>query len=253
MREILQVLVQPQPQLSGPGDKGRPRVVLAQAQQGVEGHGRVVALVAVLVEQAVVVCALGDQPVLGRADLSAEGRVFRRGNAVAGSREDRAIARTPAQVTGDIGLSLLDRRTIEVHGGQRHDKAGGAEPALRAVTPDHGVLDGVQAVRRLPKVFNRHHPMSVNRRQQRDAGVDRPIDKVVFRAFDVGQQHGASAAIALVAAFLGARAAAVLTQEIQQRGCRRNPLHPQLFAAEEKGDGLAHRLSCPGRSNSRRG
>ncbi|CAI8407505.1 MAG: Uncharacterised protein [Rhodospirillaceae bacterium] len=220
MREILQVLVQPQPQLGGPGDNGRPGVVLAQAQQGVEGHRRVVAFVPVLVEQAVVVGAPGDQPVLGGVDLGAEGRVFRRGNAIASGCEDRPIARAAAEVAGDVGLGLLDRRTIEVHGGQRHDKAGGAEPALRTVTSDHGILHGVQAVRRLSKVFNRHDPMSVNRRQQRDAGVDRSIDKVVFRAFDMGQQHGTGATIALVAAFLGSRAAAMLTQEIQQRGCR---------------------------------
>ena len=80
---------------------------------------------------------------------------------------------------------------------------------------DHGLLHGMQRSVLRRQVLDRHHMGGVQRADEADAGIDRFILK--FAADEPPDQHGAGTAIALGAAFLGARQPALQAQEVEQR------------------------------------
>jgi hypothetical protein len=59
-------------------------------------------------------------------------------------------------------------------GPQRHHEARGAEAALRAVVLDQGLLYRVQHSGCRGHILDREQGLAVQRRQEADAGIDRP-------------------------------------------------------------------------------
>ena len=179
--------------------------------------------------------------------------------------EDRPVAGAAAQVARQVVGELLAGglragcAVALVAGGQRHHEARRAEAALRAVAVDHRALHRVQRVgtgRMRPahrfEVLDREQRLAVERGQEADAGVDRPQAQAADqggcgrRRCGVGQlghDHGAGAAVALAAAFLGAGAARVLAQPVEHAACRCDAFHagdlPAVHEADRSG---VHRL-----------
>jgi hypothetical protein len=84
---------------------------------------------------------------------------------------------------------------------QRHDEAGGAKATLGGVALHQGALHRVK-VGAVGEVLDRDHLGPIGLTGEQDAGVDRLIDEAA--ADQPAQHHGAGAAVALGAAFLGA-------------------------------------------------
>ena len=104
-------------------------------------------------------------------------------------------------VAGDAGLDLVEHR----HG--RADLPGRAVAALIAVVLDEGGLHRMQVLRRAEPLDGGDAVALVHHRQ-RQAGVDPPpVD-----------DHRAGAALAVVAALLGAGEMQMLAQRVEQRG-----------------------------------
>jgi hypothetical protein len=104
---------------------------------------------------------------------------------------------------------------VEVIDRHRDDEARRAEAALAAVMVDHRALHRMQRAIGAGQPLDGAHGLAVKLRQEQDAGIERA------RAPRVADHHRAGAAIALVAAFLGAGQAALLAQPVEQRARRR--------------------------------
>jgi hypothetical protein len=92
-------------------------------------------------------------------------------------REDRAVAGAAAQIAGDDVAHRHPHgaRRAEASAVERHDEAGRAEAALRAVALDHLALDRVSAA----EALDGPQRLAVEHRQEEDAGIDRaPLDLV---------------------------------------------------------------------------
>ena len=87
---------------------------------------------------------------------------------------------------------------LGVGGGHRHHEARRAETALATVMLDHRLLDGMQRAT-LGQSLDRAHGAARELRQKQDAGVERAQPPL-----GIGDDHRAGAAIAFVAALLGA-------------------------------------------------
>ena len=63
-----------------------------------------------------------------------------------GGGHDRSIAGTATEVAGQcfVGLMVVGVRAVFLQGKQRHDKAGCAKAALRAVAVDQRLLHAVE-------------------------------------------------------------------------------------------------------------
>ena len=103
-------------------------------------------------------------------------------------------------MAGPTGLRLGE------HADGRADLAGSAVAALEAVALDEGGLQRVQRARRA-QAFDRHDLVALVHDGERQARVDAP-------AVD---QHGAGAALPVVAALLGAGQVQMLAQRVEQR------------------------------------
>ena len=121
-------------------------------------------------------------------------------------RIGRAAAQVAAHVFADFGVALgvafLDA------GDRRHDLAGRAVAALEGVVIDEGLLHRMQRAVRLGEAFDGGDLLALDARGERQA-------RQHAAAVD---QHRAGAALAMVAALLGAGQADVLAQRVEQRG-----------------------------------
>ena len=115
---------------------------------------------------------------------------------------------------------------------QGHDDAGRAEAALRAAVLDDGLLRGGESGFQVAPL-DRDHVPAVHLRQRHQAGGDRLVADGVAR--QVAHQDGAGAAVALLAAFLGAGQPLVVAQEVQQQQPRRSGrLHQPVIEDETR-------------------
>ena len=158
-------------------------------------------------------------------------------------REDRAVAGAAAQIAGDdvAHRHALGARRADAAAVERHHEAGRAEAALRAVALDQLALDRVRAA----QAFDGPQRLAVEHRQEEDAGIDRaPLDRV---AVQLAEQHGAGAAIALGAAFLGAGAAERVAQIVEDGGGGIGVFDLDHLAVEEEADhlGLPAAIQAP--------
>ena len=198
---------------------------------------------------------------LCRDRLALQGERVLGGLAVVGDRHRRPHDRLVAGAAAEIALQrLLDlgvgrRRVGHPQRIERHHEARRAEAALRAVEIDHRLLHRMQAAVASPEMFDGDDMAAVERAEEADAGVDAFIDELALR--EPSDQHGASAAVALGAAFLGAAQRAAQPEIVEQRLVRRDIGERHALAIEEEANlvadfWLGHRLSSPGRSNSHR-
>jgi hypothetical protein len=118
---------------------------------------------------------------------------------------------------------------VEVGCCHRDDEARRAEAALAAVVLDHRRLHGVELPPGAGDALHRAYGATVKLRQEKDAGVERAGPGIVR------DHDGAGAAIAFVAAFLGAGQALLLAQPVEKRGCR-GRIDGLRFPVEKKPD-----------------
>src|SRR5258707_10564855 len=149
--------------------------------------------------------ALGLAPRLGvrgcreaSAERRARGRVFDVGLAVEGVL-DRTIAGAAADIAFQRGAEILPLRLVQRGAGQDH--AGGAEAALKSLRIEERLLHRMGTAIG-PEPFDRGDGMAVGAKGR---------DQAAMHGFAV-DQHGASAAVAGVAALLDAEMAE-LSQE----------------------------------------
>jgi len=110
-------------------------------------------------------------------------------------------------VRGDVAGPPI--RHFREHADRGADLTGGAVAALEAVVLDESRLQGVKGAG-LAQTFDRHDLVVLMHDGEGQAGVDAP-------AVD---QHRASAALPVVAPFLGPGQAQMFAQRVQQRGPR---------------------------------
>ena len=100
---------------------------------------------------------------------------------------------------------------------QAHHDARRAIAALRTVVIHHRLLHRMQFAARC-QIIDRDHILAVNLPEQLNAGIDRLIDQ--HAVFDAANRNCASAAIAFIAAFLGAFGTFTQPKIIQQHLAR---------------------------------
>ena len=185
--------------------------------------------------------------VVRAAGTGCEGGI--RNGAVAGAAAE--IARQP----------VVDLRTVRLMSGvvereQAHHESRGAEPALRAVMLDQGRLHGMQGLAGGAQVLDGDQLPAVHHSKEVDAGVYRLVADLVSVA--APEHHGAGAAVAFRAAFLGAHGPFAQTQVLEQRLVGTHVAKLDDFAAAKETDARARHgcrppLSFPDMSSSRRG
>ena len=158
----------------------------------------------------------------------------------------RAIPGAAAQVAAQGVFHVVEGeplRFVQQQPVQRHHDAGRAEPALRAAVLDDGLLRGGEPGVQVASL-DRDHVPAVHLRQRHQAGGDRLVaDGIVCQLSD---QDGAGAAVALLAALLGAGQPLAVAQEIQQQQPRRcGGVHPPVVEDE-----TSARLPCANRRRS---
>ena len=246
LAEIAELLRHPQPDIGRARQHGRLRLGQPQRGQRIKTLRRVQLRVAAAKLRGIAALQLLQRG-HHRRRLQRRGRQVE--HALAGI-EDRPVAGAAAQVAGQLVGQLLARRhaaagaVLLVAGEHRHREARRTEAALRAVAIDQRLLRRVQraAADRL-QVLDREQRLAVERGQQADAGVDgtecEPADRL--RVAILGQlanDDGAGAAVALVAAFLGADAAGVLAQPVEHAAGGRGLADLDDLAAVEEADRL---------------
>jgi hypothetical protein len=164
--------------------------------------------------------------------------------------DDRRIARAAAEVAGERVIDLLraQRRVAALGPGgilvereQRHHEARRAEAALGAVALDQRPLDRMRRAVRAAEVFDREQLATVQLADEANAGVDRPVaDTAVAQAAD---RDCAGAAIALIAALLGAGPPLDQAQPVEHGHGRVDPIELAQLLAKKKSDLLAHGLT----------
>ena len=136
---------------------------------------------------------------------------------------------------------------VLVHAKQAHDKAGRAKAALRAVALHHRFLRRMQraggpalqqGVGR--QVFHGPKGQPLHRMGHAYAAVDGL--EAQRTTLGLAQNHGAGAAVAFAAAFLGAGAAQVFAQQLQQGAGGWYIAQRHHLAAPDELNGLIHRL-----------
>ncbi len=153
--------------------------------------------------------------------------------------DDRPVTRAAAQIAGQRIADLGARRRLArlVQCEERHDEARRAEAALRAMAVDEGLLDRMQRSFRAFQAFDGDELLAVERGHELDARVDRAKAHAV--AIEFGEDHGARAAIALGAAFLGAGPTKVLAEEVEHAFRRRDSLDRADLAVQHETDRVA--------------
>ena len=238
------MLGDPKPNVRRPADEGRVGKARIERRERIEARwsGEEGGLVA---DEHVSVVGEGGER---RGALSRRRREPVGGRAVAGlerRREYRAIAGASAEIAGElvtepaVGL----RRARMVGGEQAHHDPGRAEAALRGMVVDHRLLQRMQLAAR-GEVFNRDELCAVELAQKQNAGVERLVGEPA--ALELRQRHGACAAIALGAAFLGPLRSHLLAQPVENGRARGESVERNLAAAEKKAQGVARaRRSWP--------
>ena len=156
------------------------------------------------------------------------------GAGFAGGVDDRPVAGAAAEIAretivdlGAVGSLALAMEMRE----QAHDNARRAKTALRPMPRGHRRLHRMQpsVVR---KVLHRDQFAAVELAECGDAGVDRLINQAAVVL--PGDHHGAGAAIAFGAAFLGSGRALLQPQPVEHGCLRHKPIEPNgpAFAAE---------------------
>ena len=165
-----------------------------------------------------------------------------------GRPEDRGIAGAAAEIAlqrlGDFGPARHGIAHVERI--ERHDDAGRAEAALRAMVVEHRLLDRVEAAGPAAKMLDGHDVAAVERGDEADAGRHRFIDE--FALEEAPDQHGAGAAIALGAALLRAGQPKLEPQVIEKRPVRPQRAKPDDAVVEKETDVIAlfsHRRQLP--------
>ena len=217
-RQIAQLLGDPKPHIRRPGD-----------QRGV-GVGQIPLCQCVTVARAESAggAAPGPPGYLGRKesavsfhpvwDLSAFSRL--------GRADDRRIASAAAEIP--CQLVIMVPRAVQMRHRHRDHKPRRAKAALAAMMLNHGGLDRVHFTGWTRNSFNGAHSLTVQLRQEQDAGIQ------CFWALGVGHHHCARAAVALIAAFLGAAQTPLLAQPIKQRPGRGAALNPNRRSVQQK-------------------
>ena len=212
LAQLAELLGDPEAHIGGAGDQGGVGVIGIPGGQrvgvpGVEGRG-------------------ADDPGGARRSVA---HVVGHGRGLDGPRgaQDRRVAGAAAEVACD--LVGMVRRTRCMGGGHRGDEAGRAEAALTAVVVDHRLLDGVERAVRGRDPLDGADGATRQLGQEEDAGVER------LRSVLAGHDDRAGAAIALVAALLGAGQAAV-AQPVEQRRRRVVARGDDLVAVQAEGN-----------------
>ena len=219
-RQIAQLFGDPQAHIRGPGDQGSvgvggipvgKRVKVAWAEMsggrlppGPRGYLRHVE-------------GIGLHPVRHRGGLSS-----------LGGADDWGVAGAAAEVACKHRVMVLT--ALQLAHRHRDAKARRAEPALAAVMGDHGGLHRVVFAFGAAEPLNRADGFAIQLRQKQDAGVQRAGAAVI------GHHHGASAAIALIAALFGAAKAFCLAQIVQKRLRRRLRHNADRRSVQQKRD-----------------
>ena len=188
----------------------------------------------------------GLEPVLVKPHRRKAGHLLRR-------VQDGPVAGAAAQVARQLGLRQFARNTLAlrhmvlVHAKQAHDKAGRAKAALRAVALHHRLLRRMQRTggpalqqRVGRQVFHGPQGQPLHRMGHAYAAVDGL--EAQRTTLGLAQNHGAGAAVAFAAAFLGAGAAQVFAQQLQQGAGGWYIAQRHHLAAPDELNGLIHRL-----------
>ena len=224
---VAELLVDPQADVGRTGEQLRLRQAFAQRGEFVERLRGVEAPRAGAVVQGL---RRGHRVQRGDHRGGVERRLRQLEHALAGV-EDGPVAGAAAQVARQLVGELLACRdaaagvVVLVRIPHRHHEARGAEAALRAVALDHRLLGRVQRAVRALQVLDSEERLAVQRRQELDAGVDRPQRQTahgrrVARGGALADHDRAGAAVALVAALLGAGAARVFAQPVEHAAGR---------------------------------
>ena len=169
--------------------------------------------------------AVGDQRVLCRRAMGRDGLGGAHDGRVAG-----AAAQIPLQRPldrGSLRIGFAHPQRIE-----RHHDARRTEAALAAVEIQHRLLHRVQRSARRREMLDGHHMGGVEPPHEGDAGGDGLVFE--FPSPQPADQHGAGAAIALGAAFLGSGETPVEPEEIEQRLRRRDVAELDGLVVEEE-------------------
>ena len=225
LADVAELLVDPQRHVGGAGDDARLGPGQALRGEVLQRH----------------LGGLGGERIELRAQRGTVDRCVGQLEHALGRVDDRTVAGAAAQVAGQrvgdgraLGAGAGGRMRLAQRG-HRHDEAGRAEAALRAVALDQRLLHRM----RLRQVFHGDDGAAVERGQEAQAGVDIADRHAAGRGVvALGHQHGAGAAVALVAAFLGAGAAraGVLAQPVEQRAGGRHAFKRDGVAAVDEAD-----------------
>lgn len=151
-----------------------------------------------------------------------------------GGANDRRVSGTAAEVAGQ--LVVVIGFAIQVCRCHRDDEARRAEPTLRTVVFDHGLLHGMQCTVGTGYSFDGSDGFAMELREEENACVER------LRTIVVCDHNSACTTVAFVAAFLRAAQAAFVTQPVQQRNRRRGVPHLNSLSVEKKRD-LGHSIT----------
>ena len=221
--ERRELLGDPQPDIGGAGDDRGVRMLHIELREGLLARGRGeerrfiadehIRLVVERAERLQPRRGLARESIVGAGLADFERRIH-----------DRPIAGAAAEIAGQhvvdgVAAGIAAARLIVRE--QAHHDAGRAEAALRAVQARHRFLHGMQRAV-LGEILDRDQLCAVDLAEQRDAGIDRLMHQAAVAL--ARHHHGAGAAIALRAAFLGAGRTLLKAQPIKQRGARRKLL-----------------------------
>src|SRR6266545_3966911 len=157
-------------------------------------------------------------------DMSGTPQGGRGGGGLGDGGDHLRVARAPAEVTRDAvaDLFLGGARILGEEGGGGHQHAGNAESALGHSVADEGVLKGVEVAVAAEALDGRDR-MTAGLHGEHEAGRDR-------RAIEV---HGAGAAVAGAAAFLGSGETELLARLAVDRGSQNLFRHGDVLRRDQ--------------------
>ena len=191
------------------------------------------------------VMAVGLQNFQGRR----VGRIGGFGQGPLGGAHDRRIARAAAQIAGQGVVDVRRGAALAGQGEDRHDEARRAEAALGTIEIDQRPLHRVQRAVRPGEMLDGENLAAVQAAYELDAAIDRLIAQAPIEGAHAN--HRAGAAVAFVAAFLGASQPGLQAQIIEQGHAGVDVGQHDRLGAQEKAD-VRHLLSSRDRSNNRR-
>lgn len=153
--------------------------------------------------------------------------------------DDWSVSGTTTQIPGQrvINLPAVGIRVGLVQREQRHYETRRAKAALRSMVVDHGSLYGMQPATSRRQALDRNQLFAIERRQELDAGINRPHRKIVAISGQLGDHNGAGTAIALCATLFRSGAAEVLAKELQHSARRVDVVELDQLTIEYETDG----------------